>query len=108
MFVKKAQQPPVFCSMPGVNNAPLLIITSIDTFPGNKSCYKAAQNCLKKDAPSLFPPFLIKKLEQKLLKGGSLSQLQHVGILCKNYREIVLPLISRVKLFDYRVGRGIW
>ena len=35
MFVKKAQQPPVFCSMPGVNNAPLLIITSIDTFPGN-------------------------------------------------------------------------
>ena len=39
-------------SMSGIDDAHLFVITGTNTFPGNKSCYKAVRSCQSKDISS--------------------------------------------------------
>ena len=57
--------------MSGVINTHLFVITRIDTFIGNRSCYKTDTSCHIKDVPTMFQLFLDRKLDRKLSKGGN-------------------------------------
>lgn len=72
--------------MSGKNNGHLFVITGMDTFPGNKSWYKAVTSCQTKDALTFFQLFLQKSTPQPVKKWnlifGSLPQLSHGKIFC--------------------------
>ena len=82
-------------------------MTGVDTFPGNKSCYKAVTSCEKKDVPTLFQLFL----EQKLSKCRTefvqaCDSSLYVKILCQDDAGIGLGFISGVQIFYYAVDGG--
>ena len=57
----------VYYPRSGVNNTHLFVKTGIDTFLGNRSCYKAVMSCQIKNVLILFQ-FFPKKVGPKAVK----------------------------------------
>ena len=83
-----------------------------NSFPGNKSCCKAATNCQRQYNWPLFQ-LLLKKASPKAVYRRkwicrSLRWMSHARILCQDYPGIVLVFICRVLSFNNTVdGRDL-
>lgn len=73
------------------------MITGINTFRGNKSCYEAVTSCQIKDVLTFFQLF-----PKKLSKGGT----KFVQAFESSCMWRFCARIVRFELFDYAVDRG--